>query len=69
MMEGITRIDIAAPAPGEPKLRIECFGKYCAVYAGNLMIGRGVKSVEFQQEAEKRRLLKSSVTLNSLHFL
>lgn len=52
-MDKIAKCDIPAPGPGEPKLRIDCYGKSSVVYAGDLMIGRGVKSVAFRQEANE----------------
>lgn len=60
--------DIPIPEPGEPKLRIDCFGKASVVYAGNVMIGRGVKSVEFRQEAEKPATVTIECDVEQLRF-
>lgn len=67
-MDRIARTDIPAPGPGEPKLRIDCFGKCCAVYAGNLLIGGGVKSVEFRQEATKEATITLECDVEHLRF-
>lgn len=60
--------DIPGPRPGEPKLRIDCFGNASVVYVGNLMIGRGIKSVEFRQEAEKSATITIECDVEQLGF-
>ena len=67
-MDGIVQADIPVPSPGEPKLRIDCFGKASVVYAGNLLIGRGVRSVEFRQEAEKPATITLECDIEQLGF-
>lgn len=67
-MKRTARIDIPKPGPGVPKLQIDCYGRYSAVYAGNLMIGRGVKSVVFRQEAEKPATITLECDVEQLAF-
>lgn len=67
-MDKVLWDDIPIPVSGEPKLRIECFGKYSAVYVGNLLIGRGVKNVEFRQEADKPATIKIECDVEQLGF-